>query len=105
MKEPCDNCIDNLPNCNAACCRSLTFTVVGLTPDQLDYYQKHGCEVSVRNGTHIFKIKVPMVCPQLTPDNRCGLHGTDEQPKICKDFGPNTEGYTVPEGCIYKKDN
>ena len=86
--NPCEGC-------GAKCCKTLSFTVQGISkmPDLVYYYETHGCVVV---GD---RIDVPMPCPQLDGE-MCKLHGTDKLPKPCTDFiGQENEGYEIPEGC------
>jgi len=119
-----NNCLDNLPICNASCCRS--FSVImpndpkrGSTVripirdmDSARYYKLHGVRVAhglgfitvrdyYRSGERIvFRV----VCQALGSDNHCMIHAT--KPLICKslDWGTAKESrFFLTEGCIFKE--
>ncbi len=90
--NPCDGC-------SAPCCRLVilpqgvpeTFRAL----DRLRYLVVHaGTELLLdRKGSWHLSTANP--CQLLTDDNRCSVHGTPSQPKICVNYSPH--------GCWYKR--
>ena len=128
MEKP-KTCLDNLKNCDAACCKSNHFRTpkgtIGagivlpfMTKDMQYYYKVKGFKVFRRRdrkwcleppaGAKITRtdglMVIKSVCPALK-DNKCTLHGTDKKPNVCERFGnTTTKGYYVPKKCIFKSD-
>ena len=95
------NCMDNLKNCKAVCCKELAFFLEKPNPIQKDYYEKHGCKL-IRLSHTKWKVLVPSRCEQLTEDNKCGLHGTPQKPLMCRRFGEETvKNYHIDKKCVY----
>ena len=90
--NPCDGC-------SAPCCRLVilpqgvpeTFRAL----DRLRYLVVHeGTELLLdRKGSWHLSTTNP--CRLLTDENRCSVHGTPQQPKICVNYSPH--------GCWYKR--
>jgi len=80
------------------CCKQLIFISDRLAKEQIHYYKAHGCEI---NGNNLI---VPIRCPHLTRDNICDFWGTEEYPKMCRDFVGQEKGYFMPDVCVYKND-
>ena len=97
------DCLLNLKNCNASCCRVIVFYNYGYMTEQLrDYYIKHGCKVEKINR-ELTRIIVPSICNQLdTNTNLCKLHGLPEKPVSCQRLDSETMKsgrYYKTEGC------
>ena len=100
-----DDCIANLPICNASCCRMLTFTLnICIGHPMETYYKKRGLKV-IRKDRNMMTVLVPSVCGQLDTDtNLCRLHASGQKPFVCKDYSRKTAGcdrYYITEGCLY----
>ena len=110
-------CAENMPNCNANCCRGFSFgypykpdikTVSFLLrndPERIHYYTLHEGVTAKRLRTRTVLTIDPSVrrivikkkdrwhlmfmskCKQLMPDGKCALYGKPSRPKIC------VEGY------------
>lgn len=121
---PIMNCLDNLSNCDAGCCKTMVFNVVAdmthatvilrtvMTEDTRSYYRWHDllcgrdtiavprsyCE---QRGDKLF---VHKTCNALSHDGKCRLHGTKAKPKVCTGLNENTAKcgrYYITPGCIY----
>ena len=76
------------------CCRQLIFMVPTLSKNQIEYYEKKGCEVTKN------QITIPYVCPHLNSDNMCDIY--EDRPLLCKVYTGQKMFYR-PEGCGYVK--
>lgn len=95
------SCLDNLDRCQAKCCKELVFFVPRMNKQREEYYTTHGCEV-FRVKRDLFKVIVPMRCPQLSEDNKCKLHGTESKPYFCRKLDKGSAHlFEVREDCIY----
>ena len=83
-------------NCGE-CCKSLSFFLIDITEEQRYYYETHGCKV---RGDEVI---VPNICPHLK-ENVCDIWETEEYPNICRNFKGQSEGYFVPDMCVYTND-
>jgi hypothetical protein len=90
--SPCDGC-------SAPCCR-LTIvpqpeprTFRGL--DNLRFLIAHEDHELLLDRSGKWQLSITRPCSLLTDDNRCSVHGTSAQPKICVYFNPY--------GCWYKR--
>jgi len=93
------NCLPNLRKCQARCCKLLVFVVENINMKYVQYYITHGCKIAQIGKS--FQIIVPMKCPQLDNQNKCKVHGTNEQPDLCKEFQEGkTKGHYIPPGCL-----
>lgn len=90
------NCLTNLKNCNAGCCRMFAFKIKNLNPDMKKYYKLHNCQIKDD------LVIIPLVCKALDANNRCKLHFRGK-PNVCKDFKGQTEGHMIVKNCIYEK--
>lgn len=126
-------CISNLNNCNAGCCRVLTFDIdkfpgarigdliilnrPGISKDLIMYYELHGLfydsekiKFRLRNFHYDKKNKklyVYNTCRALLPTNLCDLHGTEFKPDVCNnlDFkNTNVKDVTITKGCILENE-
>ena len=93
------NCIDNLKNCDAKCCKQLKFFLPIITEKIKYYYHIHGCKVE-QLPDRSWVIIVPMVCPELK-DNKCSLHGLETKPEVCNEYGHTFNKLGFPKECIY----
>ena len=115
-----DNCLDNLKNCNAGCCkanrfyvpkgnRSTTVVVRILTAQMRYYFKVKNFKVTQRTDRR-WDVTIPpdakikwvtgsasdrdfMMVDNICPalkDNKCILHGTDKKPVVCERFGNTT---------------
>lgn len=115
-----DNCLDNLKNCNAGCCkvnrfhipkghRDRTIALPFLTEQMKYYFKIKNFKVS-RLRDRRWSITPPsdakiswatgksddreiMIVENICPalkDNKCSLHGTSEKPLVCERFGNTT---------------
>ena len=90
------NCVECTKRLHCGeCCKSLSFYLVKITEEQKYYYETHGCEV---RGDEVI---VPNRCPHLTEENICDIWETEEYPEICRNFKGQSEGYFVPDVCVY----
>ena len=90
----------NLKKCKASCCKRITITVTKALPDTRDYYEKFGFNCKKQGRGYVFWIEHP--CKQLTSDNKCKLHGTNEKPRYCRMLNEkNKSNFVLTEGCIY----
>ena len=80
-----------------SCCRHIQFKL--RVPDLKDqeFYRARGFTV---RGEKV-EVDVPHVCPQLSEDNRCLLHG-DFKPVLCKIYPIYVKGKDLNDGCGYK---
>jgi len=94
-KQP--DCLANLKNCKASCCRNIVFKEKILTDLFKEYYKAHGCKVEqLPNRT--YRIVVPMKCPHLT-DNKCDIH--NNKPMLCRRLNNHTKHqYYITDGCV-----
>jgi len=78
------------------CCKKVRITSVlshildnhGSLDEAKSYYALRGIRVveTVRASDRVM-LEIDIPCNQLTPDNRCGLHGTPQQkPLICHKY-------------------
>lgn len=103
MKDNTD-CLANLPNCKASCCRCIAVFIKSYPGDHTeDYYVKHGITVK-RINREMIQLIVPNICKQLDETtNLCKLHDSGNKPIACKNLGYSTTSkYYITEGCIYK---
>lgn len=102
------NCIDNLPKCEAGCCKLVVMTIPSFPGDvKEDYFKKRGIRVKRINRKTV-KLFIPHQCAQLTPDNRCKLHGTDKKPSFCtmlNEKTANAELFHITKNCIYGEES
>ena len=72
-----------------ACCQYLRLQVSPIywdIPDVRHWVELHGIqleEVHHPSGVTGIFARIPIPCSALTPDKRCGLHGTPERPAMC----------------------
>ena len=68
--------------CGGACCRFVVVLVGDMTPDQRRWAEMRGPLRQVRDG--VWEWELPVACPQLTADGRCGIY--EARPDVCKGF-------------------
>lgn len=102
-----DDCLSWHKFCQAQCCSQFSFpdegqdltktTVIleGLVPaDKVRYYELHNCTYrtmrlsiptrkAVRSNGRIYILER---CKFLTDDNKCKHHGTNRQPRVCREL-------------------
>jgi hypothetical protein len=91
-ESPCDDC-------SAPCCRLTilaqaepqTFRAL----DRLRFLVAHADHELLLDRRGQWQLSITRPCHLLTEDNRCSVHGTPAQPKIC--------AYFSPYGCWYKR--
>ena len=128
------DCLGNLNRCQAACCKVLVFflrdpaninqhpILYNPSQDLLNYYKLHNCKLEridhsnwkvivegerqlFQMSKNLWRMLITVNCQALTQDNLCGLHGTEEKPRVCRRFDENhTEGYFIPDKCILKEE-
>lgn len=98
------DCLNNLQNCKAECCKGIVFGIKGpVSQDKMNYFHMHGCKLFRKNRDE-YLVRVPVKCLMLDENNKCRVHGTETKPKLCNAFKEgNTSGYYVPEGCLLNK--
>lgn len=82
-----------------SCCKTLEF-MTGKEHGEIDFYNARG--LKAYEYADYLVVIVPHICPQLTEDNKCKIHG-EHKPYPCKVWPRFVDGF--PEPCIYGKDN
>jgi hypothetical protein len=102
-----DDCITWHKFCRAECCSQMSFPDAGqdltkptvilnglVPPDKVRYYELHNCtyrtmrlSIPTRNARrHGGRIYILERCQYLTKENKCAHHGTNKQPRVCREL-------------------
>ncbi len=67
--------------CRAACCQDIE---IELSPKEAAALVAAGAVLYGKHQRDVYRLEGK--CPNLTSNNRCGVHGTSEQPSVCKSY-------------------
>jgi len=88
-------CLENLDKCNAECCKIIPFKISHVSGPLHVWLVTRG---AMRVGNWYL---LRCVCPRLSADNTCSIHGLNIYPTMCGYFVGQKEDYWIPENCIY----
>lgn len=81
------------------CCMYDRITVPHATPEEKEYYSKRAAQLwEVDDG---FVIIIHNRCPYLAEDNTCSIYGTDEYPKVCRNYPADEESLFIEDCGFY----
>ena len=99
----CHSCGECCQTVNITAVRDVTLQQHGNLEELQRYLSYRGIRVVGSNEKRnelYYSMDLP--CSELTPDNRCGVHGSEEKPLICNRFPESKEDIQDIKNCGFR---